>query len=77
MNNKTIAKLWATQAKQTAKGSNFYFEGTRLYSYGYHFLVAEIIDGKAIFNPDRYSRSTSRHQRYARLACHYAGLEVA
>ena len=73
MSNKTLAKLWATQARESGKGSNFFFEGTKLYSYGYHFLVAEIVDGKAVFNPARYSQSTTRHQSLALQAASAAG----
>jgi hypothetical protein len=79
MNNMQVAHLWANQSKQSAKGSNFYFEGPALYSYGPHFCVAKIkeIDGArvALFNPRRYSQSTGRHQAYAsraavHLECH-------
>lgn len=69
MNNKQVAQAWAKQSQASAKGSNFYFNGPRLYSYGPHFLVAEIRqDGRAWFNPDRYSQSTTRHQSLARQA---------
>lgn len=73
-----IAHLWAhqTQAHARNAGRTFFFTGRRLYSYGSHFVVAEIIhhaDPQAFapfvfFNAARYSMSTNRHQRYARNA---------
>jgi hypothetical protein len=75
MNNKQTAKAWATQSKKSGKGNNFFFKGAVLYSYGYHFEVAVIQDGKAYFNTAKYSRSTTRHQSIARQAAIRAGLE--
>jgi hypothetical protein len=72
MNNSELAHAWAHQVKSSGKGSNFFYEGASLYSYGRHFEVARIveIDGTtvAIMNPDRYSMTTGRHQTEARHA---------
>lgn len=73
MNNRRVAHLWANQAKPHARGSNFYFDGPALYSYGGHFCVGRIVENKRgrrayLLNSDAYSPSTSRHQRYARNA---------
>ena len=76
MSNKLTARKWARQDGKSGKGSNFFFEGASLFSYGYHFKVAQIIDGKAHFNPAKYSKSTSRHQSLARQAAWEAGLEI-
>jgi hypothetical protein len=54
------------------QGSNFV--GCRVgemyvaYSYGSHFPVCIYTDGVWLENSDKYSRSTSRHQSYARQA---------
>lgn len=75
MNNSELCHLWANQSRATAKGSNLFFEGATLFSYGYHFKVAKriMLDGEriALFNPQSYSQSTSKHQSFARrAACH-------
>ena len=36
MNNSMVAHLWANEMKEFANGSNFYFEGESIYSYGSH-----------------------------------------
>ena len=40
MNNSMVAHLWANEKKESARGSNLFFEGRSIYSYGYHFEVA-------------------------------------
>ncbi len=65
MNNKQVAHLWANQSKQSAKGSNFYFEGNTIYSYGRHFPIAKIMNENLIFFTTRkYSNTTSKHKVY-------------
>jgi hypothetical protein len=76
MSNKNIAKLWMNQTKPFAKGSNFFFEGTKIYSYGYHFLIAEIVGDKVIFNTEKYSQSTSKHQSIVKMAISGSGLTL-
>lgn len=76
MNNQQVAHLWANQSRESAKGSNFFFNGKSIWSYGYHFEVGRIVEtekGKEIvlLNPESYSVSTQRHQSYARQACNH------
>ena len=76
MNNQQVAHLWANQSRESAKGSNFYFNGKSIWSYGYHFEVGRIVEtekGKEIvlLNGESYSISTQRHQSYARQACNH------
>ena len=76
MNNQQVAHLWANQSRGSAKGSNFFFNGKSIWSYGYHFEVGRIVEtekGKEIvlLNPESYSISTQRHQSYARQACNH------
>ena len=83
MNNDQVAHLWANQSKPHAKGSNFYFNGATIYSYGRHFPVAtlvplKVIDGGktterniVLFNRESYSVSTQRHQSIARQAVNH------
>lgn len=73
MNNSMVAHLWAHEQKESASGSNFFFEGTSIYSYGYHFEVGRIVKNKQgkkayLINEDYYSATTGKHQRYVRNA---------
>lgn len=43
MNNSTVAHLWAHEQEESASGSNFFFVGTSIYSYGHHFEVGRIV----------------------------------
>lgn len=46
MNNSMVAHLWAHEQKESASGSNFFFEGTSIYSYGHYFEVGRIVKNK-------------------------------
>jgi hypothetical protein len=73
MNNSIVAHLWAHEQEESASGSNFFFEGTSIYSYGHHFEVGRIVKNKQgkkayLINEDYYSATTSKHQCYVRNA---------
>lgn len=66
MNNRAIAHLWANEKKESANGSNFFFEGESIYSYGYHFEVGRIVRNKRgekayLINSIHYSSTPSKH----------------
>lgn len=68
MNNSMVAHLWANEKKESARGSNFFFEGKSIYSYDYHFEAGRIVrnkrGGKAyLVNNEYRSTSTSMHLR--------------
>lgn len=71
MNNSMVAHLWANEKQESAHGSNFYFEGESIYSYGRHFEVGRIVRNKRgekayLINDTYYSSTTSKHQYYVR-----------
>ena len=68
--NSVVSHNWANQTGKATNGSNFFYEGQLLYSYGHHFVVGAITeDGKtALLNSKTYSNTTSKHQSYARSA---------
>lgn len=73
MNNSMVAHLWAHEQEESASGSNFFFVGTSIYSYGHHFEVGRIVKNKQgkkayLINEDYYSATTSKHQCYVRNA---------
>lgn len=81
---KELIHQWAHGAPDAKCGNVFHKSGT-LYSYGHHFPVARIVEIEgapvALFNPDRYSVSTSKHQSFARgaawhLPCHYIPISL-
>ena len=43
MNNKMVAHLWANEQQESASGSNFFFKGASIYSYGRHFEAGRIV----------------------------------
>lgn len=68
-----VAHLWANEKQESANGSNFYFEGESIYSYGRHFEVGRIVRNKRgekayLINDTYYSSATSKHQYYVREA---------
>lgn len=77
MNNTQVAKNFVKYAQQgihkTGKGSNFYFCGNKLYSYGQHWIVAEYDEelGKFILNESPVSSTTNRHTSEAYSAIPY------
>lgn len=73
MNNSMVAHLWANESQESANGSNFYFEGESIYSYGRHFEIGRIVRNKRgrkayLINDTYYSSTTSKHQYYVREA---------
>lgn len=79
MANKQVAHVWANQNKERMRGSNFFFEGPAIYSYGRHFCIAKFVQNTrgevaVLINGDSYSVSTSRHTQFVRRALD--GLDV-
>ncbi|MFS2518291.1 hypothetical protein [Bacteroides xylanisolvens] len=69
-----VAHLWAHQSQDSARsGSNFYFEGKDIYSYGSHFRCASVETNqqgqKAYLVTTRtYSNTTAKHMGMVRQA---------
>lgn len=77
--NRQVAHLWAAQSRERCKGSNFYFYGPTIYSYGEHFPIAAFVTAPngervVLFTTDSYGMATSKHLNYARSALF--GLDV-
>lgn len=68
-----VIHLWANQSQESARCKNVFFDGTSLYSYGYHYKLGEIVsfNGKtvALINNEGYSHTTQKHIRQALSAC--------
>ena len=71
-----VAHNWANQTNSHGKGSNFFYEGKSIYSYGHHFEVGRIVETEkgntiVLLNSNSYSVTTSKHQGYVRQACNH------
>lgn len=54
-----------TQSEGRNQSGNIFFEGTKIYSYGYHYLLGEFIDKETILINDKgYSNTTAKHINY-------------
>lgn len=64
--NSEIAHLWAHQLPQPKTNGSLFYNGKTIYSYGYHFPIAKLLeDNKTVLITNRtYSVSTSKHQGY-------------
>jgi len=68
-NNQQVAHYFANNVQPEGKGSNFFFENDRLYSYGKHFCIARRLpSGVVVFTQDKHGNSTAKHLAYARNA---------
>lgn len=68
-NNRELAHQWAAQYESEGQGSNFFFEGPTIYSYGYHFPIATFVNsGLVLFTTKGYSQTTSIHISHTRNA---------
>lgn len=68
MTNQQIPHVWYYQEKESAKGSNLFFEGPIIYSYGRHFPIATLKNDVVFFTTDTYSVTTAKHISLVRQA---------
>jgi hypothetical protein len=68
MKNKDIAKIFAI-SKAEKKTKHLFIDYSAIYSYGYHFIIAEKIGTKiALFNTRNFSKSTTCHKNLVKSA---------
>ena len=61
-NASQVIHLFANKAQSDARTGNVFFENENIYSYGYHYKLAEHLKGGAMLINDRgYSVTTSKH----------------
>lgn len=69
-----VAHLWAHQSQDSARnGSNFYFDGKNIYSYGSHFRCASVETNQQgrkayLVTTRNYSNTTRKHMGLVRSA---------
>jgi hypothetical protein len=63
--NDQLCHVWAQQTQSSGKANNMFFEGSKIYSYGFHYLAAQIhtVQGQKIclVRSDSYSNTTTKH----------------
>jgi hypothetical protein len=67
--NAQLCHAWANNTQQYGKASNLFFNNGTIYSYGYHYELAQQITAttgeKIIFvNENNYSNSTAKHKNH-------------
>lgn len=65
-NSHEVIHLFAQQSQPHAKSANVFFYNDKIYSYGYHYLLASFIENKKgekaiLINASGYSRTTGDH----------------
>lgn len=59
--NDEVPHIWAQQSQSSGRGSNIFFEGETIYSYGHHFPIATIKGNDVFFTLRSYSVTTAKH----------------
>ena len=60
--NTEIVHVFAQQSQSEGRSGSMFFQDTKIYSYGYHYLLGEFIDSQTIMiNDEGYRNSTSKH----------------
>jgi len=65
-NHHEVCHVWAYESQSHGKANNIFFENEKIYSYGHHYLAAQIHTNKkgekfVLINNNSYSSSTSKH----------------
>jgi hypothetical protein len=64
-NAQDCVHAFAQRETPQGRSGNVFFYGDKIYSYGYHYLLAEFIDDKTIvINNSGYSSTTNKHISY-------------
>ena len=63
-----VCHTFAQQEQPEGRANNIFFENNKIYSYGRHYLLAEIIGNDILINDDGYSVSTGKHINIVRSA---------
>ena len=60
--NSQLVHKFNEQSQFEGRSQNMFFEGNKIYSYGYHYLLGEFISpNQIIINDKGYSNTTSKH----------------
>ena len=77
MSNRQVAELFA-QTNREGHTKHLFIEGRTIYSYGYHFKIAQKIDlRKVLFTTRGYSQTTTSHKNLVKKALVEAGYDIS
>ena len=73
-NYNEVADFWANETQKEGRYAHMFFEGPKIFSYGYHFEIARLTEDKnkkkvVLFTTREYSNTTSIHKHITRGAC--------
>ena len=75
--NAKVAQNFAEGNVLQERSETMFIVGEVIYSYGYHFPIAERIDtNKYYFTTDKYSTTTGKHKSLVLRALQKAGAEI-
>lgn len=63
-NLRAVCHAFANNESLNGQSSNIFFSGTKAYSYGSHYVLAEKFNNYTVINDKGYSSSTSKHINY-------------
>lgn len=76
MTNRQVAELFAYTNRE-GHTKHLFIEGWAIYSYGYHFRIAQKLDYKnVLFTTKGYSQTTSCHKNLVKKALVEAGYNI-
>jgi len=70
--NSEVCHVYAKQTQIEGRGNNIFFHNAKIYSYGDHFCMGNIIaPGKIILTDRSYSNTTAKHKNYLSYAVNH------
>lgn len=78
--NRELCHIWAHKGQEEGYGSNTFFKGDSIYSYGRHFEMGRHVTRKGqsviLVTTRGYSNTTARHLSFLRQAVHSLGVFI-
>jgi hypothetical protein len=67
-----VAHIWAQRSQSHGKGGNIFFEDDKIFSFGYHYVMAMFHrQSLVLMNENNYSQTTAGHKWDCRQAIDY------
>ena len=74
--HEAVSQVWALQTQSVGKTNAMFFQGSTIYSYGFHFPIARFTEaGPVLFTSQGYSSTTAKHKVAVRDVLKDAGKE--
>ena len=76
MSNASVISDWLYSQRESAHQGNILFDGDAIYSYGYHFQMAQRFGTVTLLTSANSSPTTNRHVSLLRRVLHHSGVKV-